>query len=495
MYGNIDSNSKYLQPPYDGQYSAFETSHDRSSYATLLALDENGTTSLTQKLADTATPDAGYYKGKFYSFFPPGLAYGALPFYKLGKVFNLSLFFAYFTIIIYAVLSLMVLYKISREVFYLPIWVSSFVVICTALASTYLNYVVTFYQHVPGVFFLLTMYYTAFRFKHSEKYGLVWASLSLACYGFSSFFDYPNLVLLSPILIYLIHSGLKFSSDNRSVKIGIKTSLLASSLVLITIGVTHMYYNYTNFGNFKRFSNSLPMYAPYLDREAGREKPNEDESSVEKKEQISFSLTETNLTRGTYSILFEVSKSLLTNFPLYFLFILGVWSQRKKMNIDKLILLSVMVVNFFLYASFNDPWGGWAFGPRYLVPSMPIAILFFSIWLSGENWVVPRKLVALAFFSYGAVCAFIGVVAINSTIPFAVYQPYMNNRPIHFLDDFRFLEIGKNGTFIYNTYLKDKVSLQEYYFILVGLAFALCIFCLFVLPFFERINIRSQENR
>jgi len=488
LYGNVDSNSLYLDPPYDSNIGAFELSHERSSYATMLSLDERGKVDLTKRLADIAAPDAGYYEGRFYSFFPPGLAYGGLPFYRLGKQYDLSLFFTYFTIVIYAILALLVLYRICRDIFKLPVWVSYFVVINTGLASTFLNFVVTFYQHVPSAFFTLLAYYAAYKYKYSKSAGLLWASVVWSCYGLSIFFDYPNLIIMLPILVYFLFSGLRIVKENEKVRYGIRNSLLASLIVISAWGSIHIFYNYKNFDNWKRFSNSLPRYAPHInDTLEVLEIANTKEIS-EHKEQISFSLNETNLFTGFGVLLIGLNKSVLAYFPMYLVSLVLLFFLREKLSLDTLIPLFVIATNLFIYASFHDPWGGWGYGPRYLVVTMPFASIYFGMWLATNRFVLLKKISALLLYAYATAVALLGVVGKNYVIPKPESDYDLLIRPMNFWSNFKFIQLGQNGNFMYNTFLSGTLTLEYYYFLMLVSSILLVLLVLFVIPHLIKVD-------
>ena len=44
---------------------------------------------LTQTLADAVYPDVGYYQGRYYAYFAPGIALLAAPLYMIGAKYNL----------------------------------------------------------------------------------------------------------------------------------------------------------------------------------------------------------------------------------------------------------------------------------------------------------------------------------------------------------------------------------------------------------------------
>src|SRR5258708_37018417 len=77
--GNLDQITKPL-----------ELSPERGRYARVISLVENHKFDLGKTLADAVYPDVGYYNGKFYAYFAPGISILAAPFYIIGKSFNLA---------------------------------------------------------------------------------------------------------------------------------------------------------------------------------------------------------------------------------------------------------------------------------------------------------------------------------------------------------------------------------------------------------------------
>lgn len=476
--GNINSQSESFRAPFQGNIPAYELSHERSSYATLVALDKTGRTDLGPELADAAAPDVGYLKGKFYSYFPPGLAFSAWPVYTLGKHFGYSLAAAYFMVSIFAAIGLILIYKVCFEIFKFPRWLALFVTFSTGFASTYFNFSITFYQHVPNTLFLLLGFYSAWRY--GKYHNWLWAAICWSCYGMASFFDFPNLILYLPVLAYLVYQGLYSVKQDNKISLGIKNSLIISSVFLMILGAAHMYYNHVTYGNWSQFSNTLPSYNPRREGLTLQDLEKTDTVQVAaEKAQVSFALKETNLAKGFYVLLFEFDKSLLIHMPIFLLALLGIYSVRKKINMEVVTVLLIIGVNLLLYSSFHDPWGGWGFGPRYLVTSMPFINILVGLWLMNAGWI--KRLFILPIVMYSAGVAILGAVTKNFLVPNVEVLPY--NLPYKIWSEFKFLKMNQNGTFVYNEYLAGKYSLTEYFIALWIIASLVFLVILFILPY------------
>ena len=88
----------------------FESSHERAPYALLVSLVENRSLSLTKTLVDFASPDTVFTEDKFFIIFPPGISFIAMPFYILGKSYNVAQLATFAGMIIFAILNLIFLY-------------------------------------------------------------------------------------------------------------------------------------------------------------------------------------------------------------------------------------------------------------------------------------------------------------------------------------------------------------------------------------------------
>lgn len=483
---NIDSEHHLISrdPNKFGEILPFETSHPRAAYATLVSLAEDGTTELNKTLADFAAPDVGYYEGRFYSFFPPGVAALGLPFYFIGQSFNLSLAFAYASISLMGLAALFFVFLIARQVFLLPLWAALGTVLITAFTVPFWNHALTFYQHVPTVALITFAFYAAWRYKQRGSASWLWAVGVWTAYGVSTFFDYVNIVLFLPIIAYLLYSAFSIQSHERGLRIAIRSSVVITSLALVLLAGAHMFYNVQQFDNFKRFSNALALY----ERTNYQELQSSDTRAIaERKEQAISIFKEERIINGIRVLFFSFDKGLFVFAPVFLFSVCGIWTMRKRMNAEFVILLGIVAGTLLLYASFGDPWGGWSYGPRYLAPITWILALWCGAWLAGTSFRFLRaSLVSIAFlFSAGA--ALLGIL-VRQVIP-----PKIEAEPLgltwQYWEQFtRLASNSGNGSLAYNVAFRETIPLLGYFLILLGIIAMLTIIILFILPRFRYGN-------
>src|SRR3989344_440537 len=164
--GDIKNNLDQVTKP-------LELSPERGRFILTMSLVENRSFSLTKKLGEAAYPDVGFHDGKLYIFFAPGVSILAIPFYTMGKIFNLSQVFTFAIISIFAVANLVLIYILSRSILNLSVRLSLLATINFGFATTSWSYAVTLYQHHVSLFLLLSGFYLVYKFKEKKTGKLI----------------------------------------------------------------------------------------------------------------------------------------------------------------------------------------------------------------------------------------------------------------------------------------------------------------------------------
>ncbi len=477
LVGNYNAGYILKNLSYPG--SPFESSHERSPYALLLALVNSNTFVLNQQLADLGAPDVGFYNSKFYSYFPPGVSVSAIPFYLLGQKYHLEQLFTFAVIPLYSIGVLIFLFLIATGIFKFSIKRSLLTVAIFAFATTALSYSVTIYQHLPSTFFILSAFYFAYRYKKGKRLSFIWGILSATLCGVSVFFDYPNMFFIAPILVFLFFSTFRIEKTEQKTNLYFKFSSIITVIFFILAFGSNLYFNQTVYGSWKTLSNSFPRY------EIGKLKVLQNKIIVTKtldrgSLNISNTFEEASLTKGLNTLVISSGKGILFYSPILVLGIFGIFFSLKKWKPEYTVLTSLVCINFVLYASFGDPWGGWAFGPRYLIPSMPILALFavkFYEFFSTKRFTVLYKFGFFLVTAFSAAVAFLGAVTTN------VIPPDVEAIPGHFAyglpASINYLLHGTTGVFVYKYYLSHFMSLIQYYEVLLSVVLVLFVILIF----------------
>ncbi|HVZ12071.1 MAG TPA: hypothetical protein VG965_03495 [Patescibacteria group bacterium] len=466
----------------------FESSHERSPFATTLSLMDNHRFQLSKNLADFASPDVGIYHGKFYSYFPPAVSVWIIPFYEFGHKYNLAQVAAYFSMSLFSIGSLVLIYLISKDTLRLSQGVSIFNSIVFGFASTAWSYSATIYQHGMTVFLLLLAFYSAWKFSISKRSAFLWAIPVWVSYGISAFVDYPNVVLLAPVMVYFVLKATEVLDRGDKYGFKIKLSIVFSSVFLFALVFLHAYYNQVTFGNWKTLSNILPRYDASAATTQGKttqqlEQINQKTSSFEL-------LSEDRIISGAYELLIAQDKGIFIFSPILLVSLLGIIYALKKTTFEINTLIALAVVNIFFYASFSDPWGGWAYGPRYIIPAM--ASLSFFVGIAIEHF--PKKwlmrVLVFVLFAASSGISLLGSLTTN-LVPPKVEAVYLKMK-YGYAFNIDYLSRGQTGSFMYNNFFRQNWSLLQYYEFILIILVVLAFILLFIFPLFKGEKVEGN---
>ena len=111
--------------------------------------------------------------------------------------------------------------------------------------------------------------------------------------------------------------------------------------------------------------------------------------------------------RGIYGLTLSFNKGIVFYSPLVLLAPFGVWMMRTGHRREAALTV-VASLSYVLLLAKYDMWGaGWAFGPRYLVPLLPLLMLPVArTFTAGRRW----RCAALILFAGGLVVNGVGVL-------------------------------------------------------------------------------------
>jgi hypothetical protein len=98
-----------------------------------------------------------------------------------------------------------------------------------------------------------------------------------------------------------------------------------------------------------------------------------------------------------------------------------------RVRLRESLLVSVtlaVLLGFYIYRTHN--YGGWAVGMRWLVPAMPLLLLYFAFWVDRVSLLLWRWVFVLAAF---LVSAFNVQDALSSPLQYSVWQNWLEGAP------------------------------------------------------------------
>lgn len=477
----------------------FELSPERGRFAHVLSLAQTGSYALSKELGEFVYPDVGWRNGKFYSFFAPGISYMALPFYLLGEQVNLSQVFTFGFVSLMSILALIFLYLIARNVLKLPLWASILAVLIFAFGSTAWSYAVTLYQHHITVFFMLSSFYAVWKYKQQGTLSWVWGSWVWCAYALALTVDYPNALLLLPNMAYFLLVAFKKEETTREVRIRLRSSFVFTAVFFVAITGLHLYHNHTEFGSWKRLAGSLVGYKEIktqgwdtLPTEQIRENIATQQTG---KDNVTRFFSEQNIPTSPGTLLFSKDRGLFFYGPIFLLALLGIFALLKRINLEIGVLLGLVGVNLFLYSSWGDPWGGWSYGTRYLIPSMSILALFAAYWVARPRWELARKLCAFVLFAYSSAVALLGVLTTNAVPPRVEAEVLRTG--YNYIFNWHYLTESNSGSFVYNEYFVSSFTLLQYGGLILCAILFVFVCVVFIAPLFGKnavVALRPEDT-
>lgn len=484
--GNVTS--KNINEKLISSTGPFESSHERSPYAVVLSYYENHIFNLPRDLADFGAPDVSYFNGKFYSFFPIGVPLLIYPFYLFGLKYNLSQLLPYASIGLWSILSLILIYLITKKIFKSSISDGVLAALTFGFATTSWSYAATIYQHAVSTSLILLAFYSVWKFKQKGFISWIWGVVIWSCYGIGILVDYPNALIMLPIMCYFLVCSVKIIKDESKFKFSFRIPILITFIFFILIGFGNIYYNYYNYGDFKKVSQNFPRYEKdkYDQLMKKVEKMKKDEKLKVPKVTTAY-LTEQNTVNGLFILLISDDKSIFFFSPILILALYGIFINLKHISLEMGVLLACVFINILVYASFGDPWGGWAFGPRYLIPSMAILSIFSCFWIEKSKHIILAKIIYFLLFVYSSGVALLGAVTTN-VIPPKVEAIPLKLKYYNYFLNIDVLKKGVSGSFFYNNFVSQYLTAAEYYFMIFGILIVIIYCVLFLDGLYEKMK-------
>lgn len=223
--------------------------------------------------------------------------------------------------------------KRSEKPLFLP-------VLALGTGSILLPYSTLLYGHVPAAFFLFMSYYCQNRNKYlqADIFGAIAAAT-----------EFP---VMLPFLILAVYRGRKYWSPVKILRL--------AGIILLAF-MPQLIHNWIAFGSPLTMGYSLETVEAFEGMNQGL-----------------FGFTLPSL-RAIYILLLSPERGLFFYMPWAVLGIAGFFISKRFTSVLKTNPLPLITVSYILlFSAYYMPTGGWAFGPRHLIPVIP----FFAIGLA-----------------------------------------------------------------------------------------------------------------
>ncbi len=462
-----------LNNPEWKENGPFELSPERGRFTLLYSIIEDNSLSFSLPLARFTTPDLGYIDGKYVSLFAPAVSYLAMPGYIIGRAFGASQFGSFVTSAIFALGNVYLIYLIA-----IRLGSSKIAGLLGGLTFVFATpgfaYAVNLYQHHISTFIILMSSYLAISYTSWFSLAMIWL---LALTSLSV--DYPNLVIMVPIAFYCVHKLIEVKHEGKLIiklHIGKWLSVVGAIIPLLFF----FWFNNASYGNPLQFSGTVQSVSkidelglPAIDLSQAEDNVQAviDAEKQEDKTALGFFKSRSML-NGLYILLFSEDRGLLVFAPVLLFAFLGMVVGFKKHAKETVLFCSIITVNILLYSMWGDPWGGWAFGARYLIPSYAILAIFIALALSKwkKNWAyLLIYLVLVIYSSYINTAGALGSSANPPKVQVLQLEKITGRQEKYTYErNLDMLRLNTSKSFFYRAFAKQYMSSWQYFQVVYG---------------------------
>lgn len=469
----------------------FEASNSSGRYALTKSIIDDKSLFLSEDLARFSSPDVVEFDGKFISIFTPGLSFIGVPFYKIGEIFGIPQLSTYYVNIIFSVINILLIAIIVKRLNgnLIAGLLAGFTF---AFATNAFAYALTFTQHSSSVTIVLSSLLLAMGGRT-----LIKNILFGALFGIGILIDFPNAFFLVPIGLYILSQHFNKEKIGEKLKINIKIIFIVTLLGLIPFAGLFGWYNHETTGSYFKLGQSIGRsdafksnLAPHIAAKVPENVAEEEDSSSG----LSLPFNTRKQLNGFYVLMISNERAWIYFSPVILLGVLGFWSLFKKEENKGIIVVAsgVISLDIVLYSMFGDPWGGWAFGPRYLIPAAAVLSIGVGELVSKYRKNLLFLVVFFSLFSYSIFINTVGVMTTNS-IPPKVEAESLSSKIPHTYDyNFQLLESNTSGSLFYSLYFSNSISAKTLTYYLSGILISVGAL-LYLLTFLEKTPVSDRS--
>ena len=463
-----------IQTFNNSQYKDFgplELSPEKGRYALTYAIGVLHSFYFPADLARFVVPDVAYHNGHFKSLFAPGVSFVLLPGFLLGQLVGLAQVGTYAVISLFAVLNVCLIYLISKKIG-ASMYAAAIGAITFMFATPAFAYGVSLYQHHISVFLMLFGIYLSIN-STWKKNILVWMSI-----GLSILVDYPNIFMMMPLALYALTRIISVRQTATNLIFSLRYSYIITGVFVLLPLIFFVWYNTVAYGNPLQLSGTLasvdainnrgqPVTLAKLD---GKEVNLFEQMQGTAEQSLGTFFNTRNMINGLYIHFISPDRGMLYYAPMALVSVVGMYVVYKKNSEYLLLLTGTMMINIVLYSLWGDPWGGWAFGSRYLIPTYAVASIFISMVLTQYLRKMPVLIVVGLVLYYSFFVNTLGALTSNKIPPqvqvLALEKISKHEEKYTFMRDWDFLSQNGTKSYVYNTFLSDLLTPDQYFIVL-----------------------------
>ena len=153
------------------------------------------------------------------------------------------------------------------------------------------------------------------------------------------------------------------------------------------------------------------------------------------------------------------------------------------------ILLSSVLITLLLYSMFGDPWGGWSFGPRYMIPAAAALCIMLGYSAAAYKEKTMYTIILFVFLGYSIFVSSMGMLTTTQIPPKQEAIFLRSYIPYTYAYNIDLIEKNQSRSYMYNAYLQDKISIKQFhiYYAIIVLGFLSSVYLLSVFEKHKKI--------
>jgi len=450
--------------------SPFESSNNNSRYALVQAMVHDRTFILDTEKARFSSPDVSKLGDRYFSIFTPGVSFLGLPFYLAGRFLGNPQLVTYLSVTLLALVNFFLVVLLARRLG-ATVPASLLSGSLFLFGSNALSYATTFTQHHPSTtVILLSLLISGARLS-------LWRDLLFGLlFGIGLLLDIPNVFFLAPPAVYLMYRHFEFNYRNPLLSVRFNPRFLVTFLGIAAGILVLIWYNLGTTGSPFLLAQFVGTTDDFVFNPVG---PDPTTLVQEESQIVRLPLNTRKQLNGFYTLLVSNERGW---FYYSSFIVFGLWGlyeayRRQQSRNSALLYISLISVMLVIYSMFGDPWGGWSFGPRYLIPATAVACIPIGLIVTRFRKNLAFTILFWAAALWSIFLSSLGALTTNLIPPkkeasgLSVYIPYTPLRNVEMMNQ------GRTSSLFYNTFLVGIGTLdsRRYISIYAFVAFSLII--------------------
>ncbi len=451
-----------------------ELSPERGRYALTYAIVETHKLSLSPAIARFSAPDVGYLNGKYVSLFAPTVSFIVIPGYLLGKIFGFAQVGAFAVVALFALLNVFLIRAIVVRLGMRSL-VGLIAGITFLFGTPAFAYAVTLYEHHISTFIILMSIYLLTRFNSILSLIAIW----MLC-GLSVSVDYPNFFMMLPIGVATL-GRLVFVNQEASrlaFKISLPRVLTIFSIILPL--AFFLWFNFASNGSPFLLSGAVDRSlevkangAPVLESTVVLQRLKEaGQPAIMPQGTLLNLFNPRDMMNGFYIHFLSPDRGTIMYAPVMLFGVAGLLLAIKRKVKYVSLFVAIIGFNVLLYSMWGDPYGGWSFGSRYLIPSYAILSIFVAYILTQIARYNLLLLLFFVVFTYSVGVNTLGAITSNRNPPQVEAQALVKvsgkDQPYTYIRNFNILNTDTSKAVVFETFAGNYITAWNYYMYLTS---------------------------